>query len=362
MNENTAVQKAQERKELSLATNKGIEEMTNSIMTSLDTIVKSSPNFTYPMGYDAGNEIRSALLYIKDNVKDRNGKSALEVCSKGSVLMALRDMALQGLSVTKKQVYPIVYGDQLQLQRSYFGDQTVLKRIFKDYEVGAEVIHEGDAYDYRADDRGFVYIENFRPELENRDKPIKAAFVVIYNKKTRERVYGDVMTWGEIQKSWAQAKTHNVHDKFPQEMSKRTVIRRAVKGFINTADPASTIGYEETLKAFNRSTEAEYINDDQSFETPRISEAKILHSKSKGTEGLKAMMEARRKHAADIDEEEEAPQERTEEATDASQGEVATSLPQDDVNAATANPDAPVEAYGYMKESGEIVEDDSLPF
>lgn len=237
-----------------------------------------------PKGYNLGNEIETAMFYIAQNT------DALQKCPQDSIVSALRDMALQGLSISKKQIYPIVYGNLLQMQRSYFGDITVLKQFFPYFEVTANVLYQGDKYAYRYDEIGnYYYITDVESSLENRDKPIIAAFGTIYDIRTKERVYGCVMTWNEIQKNWSKAKTHNVQNDFPQEMAKRTLIRRMCKLFINTSSNLSS----EVVGAYNRSTEAEY--DDMKNVTPpesEIEKQKLIKGKSKGTTGLTALLSA----------------------------------------------------------------------
>lgn len=64
----------------------------------------------------------------------------MEVCSRESIANSLLDMVVQGLSPAKTQCYFIVYGNQLQLNRSYFGTQAVLKRLTNVKDIWANVI------------------------------------------------------------------------------------------------------------------------------------------------------------------------------------------------------------------------------
>ena len=246
-----------------------------------------------PAGYDWQNEIASAMLYIAQNVKDRNSVPALQACTRDSIMTALRDMVIQGLSCTRKQCYFIVYGNQLQMMRSYFGTVSVLGMIFPNLRVNANVIHEGDSYEILFDDENsYHYIANHQISLESLDKPIVAAYGTIVDKETGKRLYASIMTKAEIDKSWSKAKTHNVQNDFPQEMAKRTLINRMCKLFLNSA---STAVNPETLEAYNRSLDNEYENDQLQNVTPpesEIAKQKILRGKSKGTAGLQALLDA----------------------------------------------------------------------
>lgn len=238
-------------------------------------------------GYDLGTEIGTAMLKIAQT-NDRNGKPALQVCTKESITSAMRDMALQGISMGRDQCYPIVYGNKLQIQRSYFGTIAVFQRMFPHLKVTANVLYEGDDYEYRVDDiYDFTYIANVKSKLENRDKGIVAAYGSIIDTRTRERVYACVMSKHEIDKCWSKAKTKNVQQDFPQEMSKRTLINRMCKLYVNTCttvDPSF-------IEAYIRTTENEY--DEERPATPsEVDKAKAIRGKSKGLEGLKNLVKA----------------------------------------------------------------------
>ena len=89
--------------------------------------------------YAPANALKSAFFKIL-KTKDRNKKPALEVCTKDSVANALLEMVTQGLSPAKNQCYFIVYGNELQLQRSYFGTMAVLLQQKNIKKIRAEVI------------------------------------------------------------------------------------------------------------------------------------------------------------------------------------------------------------------------------
>ncbi|MEQ7274660.1 RecT family recombinase [Enterococcus thailandicus] len=204
-----------------------------------------------PTNYNAANALKSAWFAIQ-KAQDRNRKPALEVATKESIANALLDMVVQGLSPAKTQCYFVVFGKELQLQRSYFGTQAVLKRLNNVKDIWAEVVHKGDVFKIGSN-QGRTIVTEFEPDFANQDNEIIGAFAVI-EKIDGERVY-TVMTKKEIDKSWSKAKTKNVQTDFPQEMAKRTVINRAAKSFINTSDDSDLL--TESIK---RTTENEYDN------------------------------------------------------------------------------------------------------
>ncbi|MCR6112728.1 recombinase RecT [Bacillus sp. A301a_S52] len=223
------------------------KDITDDVNKSLTRL--QDDGLKLPANYNASNALKSAFFKLQE-VKDKNGKPALEACSRGSIANSLLDMTVQGLSPAKTQCYFIVYGNQLQLNRSYFGTQAVLKRLTNVKDIWANVIFDGDVFDYEIVG-GREKLIKHETELTNRDNDILGAYAVVKTNDDKEIL--TVMTRKEIDASWSQAKTKNVQNKFPQEMAKRTVINRAAKAFINTSDDSDLL-----VEAINNSTENEY--------------------------------------------------------------------------------------------------------
>ena len=206
-----------------------------------------------PTNYSAENALKSAF-FVLQGVEDKNHQPALQVCSRPSIANALLNMVIQGLSPAKTQCYFIVYGTELQMSRSYFGTQAVIKRLTNVKDIYANVIYEGDELDYE-NRGGKDYLLKHKTKLENRDNPIIGAYAIV------EKEDGDkpmtIMTKKEIDASWSQSKTsQSVHKKFPQEMAKRTVINRAAKAYINTSDDSDIL-----VQSINETTANEYEDE-----------------------------------------------------------------------------------------------------
>ena len=235
-----------------------------------------------PAGYSLNNALKAAWFKLQ-NTRDKFNHSALDVCDPNSVGLALMDMAVQGLSPAKNQCYFIVYGNQLQMQRSYFGTITVLKRLERVVDIDAQVVHKGDEFEIGADEIGHTIVKKFVPKFENLDNPLVGAFAFI--KLADGRIDYTVMTKKQIDTSWAQSRQHNVQQKFSDEMAKRTVLNRAAKMIINTSDDSDLL-----TGAINRATEAEYDQEQERKEVTPAAEKGTpeallagLDSKSAGT-------------------------------------------------------------------------------
>lgn len=237
------------------------KDITDQVNGKLATL--KSEGLHLPAGYASANALKSAFFELQE-VQDRNKKPALEVCTKESIANTLLDMVVQGLSPAKKQCYFIVYGNKLQLNRSYFGTQAVLKRLSNVKDIWANVIYKGDTFDIEIIN-GRETLKEHKTVFENRDNEIIGAYCII-EKTDGERVL-TTMTKKEIDKSWSKAKTKNVQNDFPQEMAKRTVINRAAKAFVNTSDDSDLL-----IEAINNTTANEYQDDNERKEAEIIDE------------------------------------------------------------------------------------------
>lgn len=245
------------------------KDITDTVSEKIDQL--TDEGLALPANYKWQNALKSAFFTLQ-NVKGRDGRPALQ-CVPASIANSLLDMVEQGLSPAKNQCYFIVYGDQLQMQRSYFGTITALKRLKGVKDIDAQVVHQGDEFVIGADELGRIKVTKFVPKFENLDKPIKAVFAFI--QMTDGRVNYTVMTQKQIQASWSQSRQHNVQNKFPEEMAKRTVINRAAKMYINTSDDSDLLaGSINTVTANEYEDEPE--RKDVTPETPKSTADKLV--------------------------------------------------------------------------------------
>lgn len=202
--------------------------------------------FAFPEDYSVANALASAKLALqevvnlnKQHIVDANGRPT-GVVTEASMVNAVFDMAVQGMNVAKKQGYFIVYGNQLTFQRSYHGDKALAKRVQPGIEIYEAIVYEGDDFEYEVI-RGRTVVTKHKTKLENQDPTkIRAAYCGVAETATGEDLGAVVFTIDRIKKSWGQSKTYKangdgVHNKFPDEMALRTVVRRRTKPIINAS-------------------------------------------------------------------------------------------------------------------------------
>lgn len=259
--------------------------MSNELVTMVNNNIedmKNNEGLSLPPDYSVGNALNSAYLILSDTSK---GQPLLDKCDQGSVIKALMNMAIQGLSPAKNQCYFIPYGNQLVMQRSYFGSISVVKRLSNVKDIQAQVVHKDDTFKIGGEN-GVLVVKEFEPSFENLDKPIIGAFAWIED-INGNRTY-TVMTKKDIDTSWSHAKTKKVQNEFPEEMAKRTVINRAAKFYINSSSDNDLF-----VQAVNDTTSSEYENDNPKDVTPakRSLVADVAENKSEKVESAEPAKE-----------------------------------------------------------------------
>jgi len=193
---------------------------------------KKRYGLTFPADYNPTNALLGAYLIIKET-KDRNGKFVLESCSQDSIANTLMDMATMGLSMQKKQCYPIAYGGKLQCQVSYHGHKAMAHR-YGAKDINAEVIYEGDTFKYHIEN-GRKILDEHTQDFENIDlTKIKGAYCIII--LADNSTYMEVMNINQIKTAWKKGygykENSGTHAEFTDMMAKKTVTSRACKQIV----------------------------------------------------------------------------------------------------------------------------------
>lgn len=216
------------------------ENISEQVLSRIEQFQKDG-SMILPKNYSVENHMKSAWLALQE-VEDKEHHKALQICTKESIANSLLDMVLQGLSVSKKQGYFIVYGNKLIFQRSYFGTIALAKRAGRMVsEPVANVIYEGDDFLYEIDPKtAKVAIVKHSQKLENIDNSkIKGAYALVTLADGTTQV--TIMSMQQIRAAWGQGAMKGdspAHKNFAEEMAKKTVIGRACKAIINSSDDA----------------------------------------------------------------------------------------------------------------------------
>ena len=206
--------------------NKFIDALTEQVKQ------KQEAGLTIPADYSPSNALMGAYLWLKDH------NDILTGCTQPSIANALMDMVTMGLSVQKQQGYFIKYGNTCHFQRSYFGNVTIARRYgMKD--ITANIVYEGDTFEAEADpETGHLHLVKHVVDLfRDENAPMKGAYAVVTMADGSS--YMELMTMSQIKAAWRQSKNYRdggngVHQKFPDQMAKKTVLNRLLKSIVNT--------------------------------------------------------------------------------------------------------------------------------
>lgn len=229
MAENTAVAEKKEAESRELVAKDFTEGMVVKIKQ------KEKFGLTFPKDYNYTNEFMSAMLILQDTV-DMNKKPVLQSCTRASIENALVEMVTSGLSMQKKQCYPVAYGGKLQCQKSVYGNTCIARRYgLKD--ITAEVIYEGDTFEYEIVN-GKKSIVTHKQDFENIDNDkVKGAYAIAT--MDDGSVLTEVMNIKQIKQAWKQGygykeNGNGTHQKFTDQMAMKTVKNRLLKQINNT--------------------------------------------------------------------------------------------------------------------------------
>lgn len=206
----------------------------NSFIDGLSLQLKEKEKYglTFPADYNPTNALTGAYLVLQDT-KDKNGKSVLETCSQSSIAHTLMDMVTMGLSMQKKQCYPIAYGGKLQCQVSYHGHKAMAHR-YGAKMINTEVIYEGDSFKYHIEN-GRKVLNEHTQDFQNIDlDKIIGGYCVI--NLSDGSTYLEVMNIKQIKTAWKKGygykENSGTHKEFTDMMVKKTVTSRACKQIV----------------------------------------------------------------------------------------------------------------------------------
>lgn len=196
---------------------------------------KEKYGLTFPKDYNYSNELMGAYLILKET-QDANKKPVLESCSQVSIANTLMDMVTLGVSMQKKQCYPVAYGGKLQCQISVYGN-TCIARRYGLKTIDAMCIYEGDTFTYHVENARIVIDEHKQDFLHiNKDKIIGAYAIVTMDDGSQ---YVELMNMDMIKQAWKQGYGYKengsgTHQNFADQMAMKTVKNRALKYIIRT--------------------------------------------------------------------------------------------------------------------------------
>lgn len=211
------------------------EETCTSVLNRINAM-QTSGELKLPEGYNVGNALKSAWLYLQ-TIETKDKQKAIDFCTTNSICNCLLQMAIKG-EYPMQHCYFIPCGKSLEYWERYTGRLMRAKRDAGVANVNPQVIYDGDSFVYTVDENGEYQLVKHETELGNIDiAKIKGAYAVVIMKDGSRHL--EIMTIDQIRKAWGQgaAKGNSgAHVNFTDQMAKKTVIGRACKIIVDSAE------------------------------------------------------------------------------------------------------------------------------
>lgn len=270
-------------KEVALRQNVG-----DQVITRVNSLCEVG--FKMPADYQYVNAIKASMLVLQE-LKDKNGKPALEVCTQASIASALFEMAVKGLDASRKTCYFIVRGDKLCMNESYFGKALQVKRIYPNFDPRPVVIHEGDEFVYEIDPKnGCKKLVKHTQSIENLDKDFIGAYMYIPTADGGQDLY--IMSKKQILTAWSKSSSREqtIHKQFSEKMVGKTLVNSGCNMIINSTPDLAYASNgnednEEHVDAKSQNAiEAEYEEIQEATETVDAETGEIIQPETKPKE------------------------------------------------------------------------------
>lgn len=167
--------------------------------------------------------------FVQNTVALVHGSEELSRMPQAKLVPALMKGAYLGLDFFNKECYAVPYGQQVQFTPSYTGMVKLAKRFSKRplTDIYGHVVRDGDEFETGMED-GHEYVR-FKPKAFN-DGPIVGAFAVAQFADGGIKVEAMSKTQLDAVKRMSKAQSGTAWKFFPDEMYRKSVIRRLCKG------------------------------------------------------------------------------------------------------------------------------------
>ncbi len=243
-----------------------------------------------PKDFDVNGALKASWLALQD-VKDKDGRPALEVCTQNSIANSLLNLIIQGLNPLKKQCAFVVFGTTLALMREYFGSMAIAERLnpnIKDW--GHQVVYEDDELDYDIVNGRWTEIRH-KQKKENIDKEKIIGAYAMPLDKDNNPIAIEYMTIDQIHEAWKQSpskpfddkgdlKPTSAHARFTADFARKTVINKVAKFIINRSSDNKLL-----LDSINRNQDITDAAEAQAEIDENANKGDILEIEAEITEG-----------------------------------------------------------------------------
>ena len=217
------------------------KNITEQVLAKIETF-KQAGELRLPADYSPENALKAAYLTLQD-VKNKDGRLALEVCKPSTVANALLKMVVWGLSPLKKQCDFIVRGDTLCCDPEYTGNIALAMRYGGLKHHKGNAIFAGDDFKFEVGIDGRRKLIHHKQSLESIGGDVIGAYVTYELEDGTQDM--EIMNISQIRNSWLQGAakgTSIAHKNFSDQMAIKTVYNRMCKLLIRASNDAPLMG------------------------------------------------------------------------------------------------------------------------
>ncbi|BES59849.1 recombinase RecT [Dysgonomonas capnocytophagoides] len=217
------------------------KNITEQVLAKIETF-KQAGELRLPADYSPENALKAAYLTLQD-VKNKDGRPALDVCKPSTVANALLKMVVWGLSPLKKQCDFIVRGDTLCCDPEYTGNIALAMRYGGLKHHKGNAIFAGDDFKFEVGVDGRRKLIHHKQDLASIGGDVIGAYVTYELEDGTQDM--EIMNINQIRNSWLQGATKGgsvAHKNFTDQMAIKTVYNRMTKLLIRASNDAPLMG------------------------------------------------------------------------------------------------------------------------
>lgn len=217
------------------------KNITEQVLAKIETF-KQAGELRLPADYSPENALKAAYLTLQD-VKNKDGRPALEVCKSSTVANALLKMVVWGLSPLKKQCDFIVRGDTLCCDPEYTGNIALAMRYGGLKHHKGNAIFAGDDFKFEVGVDGRRKLIHHKQDLASIGGDVIGAYVTYELEDGTQDM--EIMNINQIRNSWLQGAAKGgsmAHKNFTDQMAIKTVYNRMTKLLIRASNDAPLMG------------------------------------------------------------------------------------------------------------------------
>ena len=167
--------------------------------------------------------------FVQNCLVVMNEKPELAKVNKAELIQGLCKAAFMGLDFMNKECYLIPYGNSVQFQTDYKGDQKFVKRYAMRpvLDIFAKVVREGDHFEEAIVENHPVI--NFRPSPFSNNEIVGAFAIVLYKDGGMQYETMSKEDIQNVRNNYSKAANSKAWKYSFDEMAKKTVLRRLCK-------------------------------------------------------------------------------------------------------------------------------------